>query len=97
MATPRLKDDFFEQVEKIETQVAKVRWYYCVIVNLGALNYPDVIPRIWDHCWQNVCEPLGYDERFTIAQKMREALIKACGIMGPAKVMPKRRVFDNVC
>lgn len=91
MAAPRLEEDFFEQVEKIETQAARVRWYYCVIVNLGALNYPDVIPQVWDHCWQHVYQPLSHDERFKIAQKMREALIKACGIMGPAKVSPVER------
>jgi hypothetical protein len=86
MADPRLGDDFFKQVEDIQSQDAKVRWYYCVIVNLGAMNYPEVIPQVWEHCWKYVCEPLGHDERFKIAQKVREALIKACGIMGPAKV-----------
>ena len=89
MSVPTLGDDFFEQVKKIETQASKVRWYYCVIVNLGALNYPDVIPQVWNHCWRNVCEPLSQAERFKVAQKMREALIKACGIMGPAKVSQK--------
>ena len=78
--------DFFDEVEKIGTQGLKVRWYYCVICNLGALNYPDVIPQVWNHCWKDVCEPLDHDERFKVAQKLREALIKACGIMGPAKV-----------
>lgn len=86
METPRLEDDFFAQVQNLPKQEQQVRWYYCVIVNLGALNYPDVIPQVWDHCWKHVCKPLGFDERFKIAQKMREALIKACGIMGPAKV-----------
>ena len=81
-----LGEDFFAQIQRLETQAAKVRWYYCVIVNLGALNYPDVIPQIWEHCWRHVCEPLNHDEKFKTAQKMREALIKACGIMGPAKV-----------
>ena len=87
MADTRLEDDFFKQVENITTQKAKIRWYYCVIVNLGALNYPEVIPQVWDHCWTHVCEPLDFDGRFGVAQKMREALIKACGIMGPAKVI----------
>lgn len=89
MAAPRLGDDFFEQVEKTNSLAVKVRWYYCVLVNLGALNYPDVIPQVWDHCWQHVCEPLDHDERFKVAQKLREAFIKACGIMGPAKVVFK--------
>lgn len=86
MAASRLEDDFFEQVESIESQSIKIRWYYCVIVNLGAMNYPEVIPQVWGHLWKHVCEPLDHSERFRIAQKVREALIKACGIMGPAKV-----------
>lgn len=90
MTNPRLDDDFFEQVERLDIQAIKIRWYYCVIVNLGALNYPDLIPQVWDHCWQHVCQPLNHDERFKVAQKMREALIKACGIMGPAKVGLKK-------
>ena len=86
MASPQLNDGFFKQLERIETHEAKVRWYYCVIVNIGALNYPDVIPQVWQHCWEHVCQPLSHGERFKVAQKIREALIKACGIMGPAKV-----------
>ena len=86
MDAPRLTGEFFAQVERIDGQDAKVRWYYCVIVNLGAMNYPEVIPQVWEHLWQHVCEPLEHDERFKVAQKVREALIKACGIMGPAKV-----------
>ena len=86
MAGPKLDPDFFTQVEQIATQEAKVRWYYCVIVNLGALNYSELIPQVWDHCWTHVCSELSHDEKFKIAQKVREALIKACGIMGPAKV-----------
>lgn len=86
MAEPRLEDDFFKQVENVGSQNAKVRWYYCVIVNLGAMNCPEVIPQVWNHLWEHVCKPLEHEERFKVAQKVREALIKACGIMGPAKV-----------
>lgn len=84
--TPTLPDDFFSQVDGLTSQHDKVRWYYCVIVNLGALNYPDVIPQVWEHLWKSVCEQVSHDEKFFIAQQVREALIKACGIMGPAKV-----------
>ena len=87
--TPTLPDEFFAQANKIGSQHGKVRWYYCVIVDLAAMNYPDVIPQVWEHLWNNVCEPLGHEERFSIAQKVREALIKACAIMGPAKVKGK--------
>ena len=83
---PSLGADFFEKVERIYDQDTKVRWYYCVIVNLGAINYPELIPQAWDHAWQSMMVSLTPHGRFKVAQKFREALIKACGIMGPAKV-----------
>lgn len=82
-----LKPDFYAQVENLDTHSEKLRWYYCVIVNLAALNYPELIPEVWDHCWQQVCQSLEHDGRLDVAQKMREALTKGCGIMGPAKVL----------
>lgn len=85
MTDPSLGEDFFAKVERINDQSAKVRWYYCVVVNLGAVNYPELIPQVWDHSWQHLLKPLSHEERFKICQKFREALIKACGIMGPAK------------
>lgn len=81
-----LGNDFYRAVEKLSDDALKLRWYYCVIVNLAAINYPDVIPEVWKHCWQHLCEPLDHDGRFAVAQKTREALTKGCGIMGPAKV-----------
>jgi hypothetical protein len=94
--TPSLPDEFFAQANKIDSQHGKVRWYYCVIVNLAAMNYSDVIPQVWEHLWNNVCERLGHEERFLVAQKVREALIKACAIMGPAKVSDKKKEIIEV-
>ena len=46
MAEPSLGDDFFNQVDRLSSQEEKVRWYYWVIVNLGAINYPELIPTV---------------------------------------------------
>lgn len=78
--------DFFEQVEKLKEDALKVRWYCCVVVNLAAINYPDLIPQVWSHCWKHICEPFNHEKQFKVAQALRESLIKGCGIMGPAKV-----------
>lgn len=85
-AEPNLGHDFFKQVEEVDDPALKIRWYYCVVVNLAALNYADVIPKVWEHCWRHLCKPLSHDEQFKLAQKMRESLIKATGIMGAARV-----------
>lgn len=85
-----LTADFYAQVETLDAHSEKVRWYYCVIVNLAALNYPELIPEVWAHCWQHVCEPIDGHGRFSVAQKMREALTKGCRIMGPAKALHTR-------
>ncbi|OQO00722.1 hypothetical protein B0A48_13213 [Cryoendolithus antarcticus] len=83
--SPELAPDFFDQVEDLPDKDATVRWYYCVIVNLAALNYPELVPQIWKHLAEHVIAPLDHDAQFAIARKLREALIKSCGIMGAAK------------
>lgn len=87
MTNVSLGSDFYDRVKRLEKDALKLRWYRVVIVNLAAINYPDVIPEVWGHCWQNICEPLNHDGRFAVARTMREALTKGCGIMGPAKVV----------
>lgn len=87
--TPKLGKQFFDQVLNLPTEEAKIRFYYCLVCTTGALNYPDIIPEIWCDAWERVLKDFGHDQQFAAAQKFREALIKACGIMGPAKVMAK--------
>ncbi|KAH8897876.1 hypothetical protein GQ53DRAFT_837636 [Thozetella sp. PMI_491] len=85
MSSPQLPPDFLSQVEALETTSAKVRWYYCVIVNLAALNYPELIPNVWKHISSHLFSSFSHDEQFQAARKFREALIKATGIIGAAK------------
>ncbi|OAA68639.1 hypothetical protein SPI_00834 [Niveomyces insectorum RCEF 264] len=83
--TPRLRTNFFDAVERIPSVDGKVNWYMCVVVNLAAINYPELLPNVWAHIDRHLFPGLGHDEQFKVAQKLREALIKACGIMGAAK------------
>jgi hypothetical protein len=82
----QLPKGFFELVEKLPSSDAKIRWYYCVIVNLAALNFPTLVPAVWEHMSSQFMSGLSHDEQFQAARKLREALIKGCGIMGAAKV-----------
>lgn len=86
MTEATLGKDFFNQVDQISNDDAKIRFYYCLICNVAALNYPDLVPEIFDDAWHRVLEHISEEQQFKAAQKMREALIKACGIQGAAKV-----------
>lgn len=86
MADVKLGKNFFDEVDKIATNDNKVRFYYCVICVSGALNRPEVVAEIWDDAWERVLKDMSHEQQFKAAQRCREALIKACGIMGAAKV-----------
>lgn len=84
--TAVIDDSFFAKIDALSSTEDKIRWYYCVIVNLAALNYPEVVPSVYDRFSKLVISSLDHDAQFKAAQKLREALIKSCGIMGAAKV-----------
>ena len=89
--TPSLADDFFEPVQRLDTTSQKTRWYMCVIVNLSAMNYPDVVPAVWQHASEHFLSGLTHDEKFEATRKIREGLTKSTGIVGAAKV--SRAIF----
>lgn len=84
--TPSLGNDFFEAVEKMHSTDEKIRWYMCVIVNLASLNFPELVPTIWDHMALHIFPSMSHNEKFKATQKIRESITKACGIFGAAKV-----------
>lgn len=81
-----LDEAYFAQVEQLSSTDAKVIWYMSVIVNLSAINYPDLIPSVWQHISTSLFPQLSHGEQLRTAQKLREALIKSVGIVGAAKV-----------
>lgn len=80
-----LGDDFFTEVVNARPEEA-IRWYMCVMVNLSSLNFPDLIPAVWEHLDEHFLSGTKRDEQFMVARRMREALTKSCGIVGAARV-----------
>ncbi|KAH8767226.1 hypothetical protein F5883DRAFT_72432 [Diaporthe sp. PMI_573] len=93
--TTTLDDSFFERIDALSNTDEKIRWYYCVIVNLAALNFPEVVPSVYDRLCKHVMSSLAHDAQFKTAQKLREALIKSCGIMGAAKTGTALRLLGK--
>lgn len=83
--TPTLPDSFFEPVLALSSNPDRRRWYMCVLVALSSLNYPDVIPQVYQHLDANLLSPLSFDERFAVVRQIREGLIKSTGIVGAAR------------
>jgi hypothetical protein len=86
MQTPTLGPSFFTPVSSLPTTALKTRWYMCVIVNLSALNYPDVVPEVWTHLSTHLLAGMSHEEKFQVVRMVREALVKSTGIVGAAKV-----------
>lgn len=80
-----LGDDFFAEVKNAHPEEA-VRWYMCVMVNLSSLNFPELIPAVWEHLRKHLLIGANHDEQFILARRMREALTKSCAIVGAARV-----------
>lgn len=67
-----------------ETQPSsRFKWYQTAIMALGALNYPEEIPNVYNLLLEKY---ILKESQFQETQKIREGLTKLCGIMGAAKV-----------
>jgi hypothetical protein len=71
METPHLGAEFFHQVEQLDTIDTRTRWYMCVIANLSSMNYPDVVPEVWQHLSGHLFPGMSHDEKFQIAEGSR--------------------------
>lgn len=91
--TPILPNSFFEQVSTLSATPQRLRWYMCVLVALSSLNYPDVIPQVYEHLNANLLSPLSFDERFAVVRQIREGLIKSTGIAGAARTGNAMRIL----
>lgn len=91
--TPILPNSFFEQVSTLSATSQRLRWYMCVLVALSSLNYPDVIPQVYEHLDANLLSPLSFDERFAVVRQIREGLIKSTGIAGAARTGNAMRIL----
>lgn len=93
--TPTLPSSLLDQSLSLSSTAERIRWYMCVIVTLSSLNYPDVIPQVYEHFSSNLLAKLPPDDRFAAVQKVREGLIKSTGIAGAGRTGNAMRTLSN--
>lgn len=85
--------DFYHSLAATGKSAARVKWYRTAIVALGALNYPEEIPKLYQLLLTSYIPEA--DQQLETG-KIRESLTKVCGIMGAAKVSSSRAIFKNL-
>jgi hypothetical protein len=93
--TPSLPSSLFELSLSLNNTAERIRWYMCVIVTLSSLNYPDVIPQVYEHFSSNLLAELPPADRFGAIQKVREGLIKSTGVVGAGRTGNAMRTLSN--
>lgn len=94
--TPTLPEFFFGPSLGIKDLNTRIRWYMCVTITLSALNYPDIIPQVYDHFSEHVLASEPSDEaRRDALTRLREGLIKSTGIVGAARTGNSMRVLST--
>ena len=80
---PILDHEFIQQLAVLGGPYPRFKWYITAIVALSSLNYPEEIGPLYTHLLENYIEPKDHYEQ---TRKIKEALVKACGLHGAAKV-----------
>lgn len=93
--TPRLPSSLLQSSLGLGDTAKRIRWYMCVTVALSSLNYPDVIPQVYEHFSSNLLADLPPADRLAAVQKIREGLIKSTGIVGAARTGNAIRTLSN--
>jgi hypothetical protein len=94
--TPTISDSFFAPALDQSDVDLRARWYMCNIISLSSLNYPDVIPQVYEHFSKHVLSTLASDEeRKRTVACVREGLIKSTGIVGAARTGNAMRILGN--
>lgn len=94
--TPLLPTAFLNNALKIESVGNRLRWYICMVVNLSSLNYPDIIPQVYEHLDTNLLSVLSSSEaRKDAINQLREALIKSTGIVGAGRTGNAMRTLSE--
>ncbi|QKX55724.1 uncharacterized protein TRUGW13939_02821 [Talaromyces rugulosus] len=77
-----LDHDFIQQLAALGTPYPRLKWYIGAIVALSALNYPEEIGPLYTCLLDKYIAP---DDHYEQTRKIKEALVKACGLHGAAK------------
>jgi hypothetical protein len=78
-----LDHDFIQQLAALGSPYPRLKWYIGAIVALSALNYPEEIGPLYICLLNKYIAP---DDHYEQTRKIKEALVKACGLHGAAKV-----------
>ncbi len=75
-------EEFYSSLAELQPS-SMFKWHQTAIVALGALNYPEEIPKLYK-LLLDVYIP--EENQLKETRRIREGLTKACGVMGAAKV-----------
>jgi hypothetical protein len=88
-----LDDQFLEELAALAAPHPKYKWYLSTLVALGAMNYPEEIPSLYERL---LASYIPEDEQLSETRKFREAFTKLCGIQGAAKVSCNEPITGQV-
>ncbi len=80
---PTLDHAFVQQLAALGEPFPRLKWYIGAVVALSALNYPEEIGPLYTHLLEKYIAPGEHVEQ---TRKIKEALVKATGLHGAAKV-----------
>lgn len=83
--------NFYHSLAAANKSASRFKWYTTAIVTLGALNYPEEIPKLYQLLLTTYISEA--DQKLETS-KIRESLTKVCGIMGAAKVNSSTAMFQ---
>lgn len=81
--TDQFDVNFYHSLAATGESAIRFKWYRTAIVALGALNFPEEIPKLYKLLLDTYIPEA--DQKLETS-KLRESLTKVCGIMGAAKV-----------
>lgn len=82
---PKLSHDFIQQLAVQGETNTRFKWYITTIVALSSLNYPDEIGPLYTQLLEKY---IRQEDHYEETRKIKEALVKASGLHGAAKVSP---------
>ncbi|KAJ5669899.1 uncharacterized protein N7477_005262 [Penicillium maclennaniae] len=74
--------NLYHSLTAIGRLAPRLKWYLTAVVALGALNYPEEIPKLYTLL---LSDHIPKPDQKSETSKMREGLTKVCGIHGAAK------------
>lgn len=90
----KLDHDFVRRLAEHGKTNNRFMWYITAIVALSSFNYSEKIGPLYLHLLENYIAPENHAGQ---TRKIKEALVKAAGLHGAAKVGPSSFLRYSVC